>query len=61
MVYLKAAKRINSKSSLHKEKTFFVCLYELMDDETSGGNHYAIQADQVIMLYTFSLYSAVCQ
>lgn len=32
-----------------------------MDDETSGGNHFAVQAGQVIMLYTFSLYSAVCQ
>lgn len=61
MVYLRAAKKINSKSSLHKEKTFCVCLHELMDDETSGGNHFAVQAGQVIMLYTFSLYSAVCQ
>ena len=65
-------KRVNPKSSHHKEKkvflflqfvqTFNFYLYQMMDVHyIYYGNHFMMYVSQIIMLYTLNLYRAVCQ
>lgn len=72
MIYRKAVKRVNYKSSCYKEKFFsfilffflslLLYLHEKTDASwTSCGNHFTIKANQAIMLYAWNLYSDVCQ
>ena len=61
--------RVNSKSSLHKEKIvsffflyFLLYLYEKTDVSwTHYGKHFTIYVNQTIKLYTLNLYSDVWQ
>lgn len=60
----KAAKRVNPKSSHHKEKlkkiSLVLYMYEMMDGHSTYCGHFMMYVSQVIMLYTLKLYSAVC-
>lgn len=59
---MKVVRRINLKSSHHKENYIFYlfCVYEMMDvNQTYCGNQFSIYVSQIIMSNT--LYSAVCQ
>ena len=57
-------KRIYPKSSHHKENffIFLLYLYEMMDvNLTYCDNHFTTYVNQIIMLYTLTLYSGICQ
>ena len=58
---MKVVKRVNPKSSHHKEKyfSFILYLFEIMDvHKTYCGNHFMIYLSKSITLYTLNLYSA---
>ena len=62
MLYMKAVKKVNPKSSNHKEKIFSISLilylHEMMDvHQIYSDNH----VSEIIMLYILTLHSALCQ
>ena len=66
MLYMNIVKRVNSKSSHHKENIFSISLilyvYEMRDVHCiCYDNHFMMYVSQIIMLYAVNLYSAVCQ
>ena len=63
---MKAVRRVNSKTSHHKEKVFsislIVYLCEMMDVHyIYCGNYFMMYVSQIIMWHTLNLYSVVCQ
>ena len=56
MIYKKVAKRVDPKSSHHKEKIFFLpYLYEMMDVyQTYCGHHFTIYVSQTFVTYSLN-------
>ena len=67
MLYMKIVKKVNPKSSRHKEKEYFFYFFNFVsiwDDRCSltyCDKHFMMYVGQIIMLYMLNLYSAVCQ
>ena len=63
MLYINIVKRVNPKSSHHKENFFssILYLYEMMDiHQTYCDDHFMMFVSHIFMLYTLNLYSAAC-
>ena len=65
-LYMKVVKRVNPKSSHHKEKNFSISLilhlYEMVDVHcTYCDQHVMMYVKSHHLLYTLNLYSVVCQ